>query len=69
MGVVVAEKTRDEMLAEAEKRVAEGDPRPASQIVAEDLNRRADEGQPREDVGKRRDTAEGAQDAEGRPNP
>lgn len=66
----MAERTRDEMLAEAEAKRAEGDSRPASQIVAEDMmNRAGEESQEREQVGVPRDKAEGAQDAEGRPNP
>jgi hypothetical protein len=68
-GVVVVEKTRDELLAEAEALREAGDTRPVSQIVAEDAARADVEGQSREDVGKPRDEAAGARDVEGRPNP
>jgi hypothetical protein len=65
----MAEKTRDELLAKAEKKRERGDGRPVSQIVAEDLAREDERKQPREDVSKPRDRAAGARDAEGNPNP
>ena len=65
----MAEKTRDELLVEAEKKMQAGDNRPASQIVAEDLAARADGDQQREQVGVPRDKSEGSRDVEGNPNP